>query len=66
MSGPSPLTIQDNSHSGSAWERASNYEKEERPMRSVSKIVVKGAAVDVVFFRAPAAHVVVNNSRTQN
>lgn len=43
---------------GSAWERAAKYEKEERPMRSVSKIVVKGA-VDVVFFRAPAPHLVV-------
>lgn len=54
----SPLTIQGDSHRDSAWERAANYEKKERPMRSVSKIVVKGA-VDVVFFRAPAAHLVV-------
>lgn len=43
---------------GSAWERASNYDKEERPMRAVRKIVVKGA-VDVVFFRAPAPQLVV-------
>ncbi|MDU4254493.1 GIN domain-containing protein [Pseudomonas sp.] len=41
-----------------AWDRAAAYEKEERPMRPVSKIVVKGA-VDVVFFRAPAANLVV-------
>lgn len=58
MSHPSPLTIQEDSHRDSAWERAADYEKEERPMRSVRKIVVKGA-VDVVFFRAPAAHLVV-------
>ncbi|MDT4835841.1 putative auto-transporter adhesin, head GIN domain [compost metagenome] len=43
---------------GSAWERAANYEKEERQMRPVRKIVVKGA-VDVVFFRAPVACLVV-------
>lgn len=54
----SPLTIQDGSRRDSAWERAAKYEKEERPMRSVSKIVVKGA-VDVVFFRAPGAQLVV-------
>lgn len=58
MNHPSPLTIQDDNHRDSAWERAANYEKEERPMRSVRKIVVKGA-VDVVFFCAPAAHLVV-------
>jgi len=58
MNHPSPLTLQDDNRRDSAWERAANYEKEERPMRSVSKIVVKGA-VDVVFFRAPAAHLVV-------
>lgn len=54
----SPLTIQDADHRDSAWERAANYEKEERPMRSVRKIMVKGA-VDVVFFRSPSAHLVV-------
>ncbi|HEK3608634.1 hypothetical protein PAE975_6099 (plasmid) [Pseudomonas aeruginosa] len=42
----------------SAWKQAEGYEKEERPMRSVRKIVVKGS-VDLVFFRAPNAHLVV-------
>lgn len=42
----------------SAWKQAEGYEKEERPMRSVRKIVVKGS-VDVVFFRAPNARLVV-------
>lgn len=42
----------------SAWDRAASYEKEERPMSTVSKIVVKGA-VDVVFFRAPSPYLVV-------
>ncbi|CAI9898924.1 DUF2807 domain-containing protein [Pseudomonas aeruginosa] len=58
MSQTSPLTIQGDSHRDSAWERAANYKKNERPMRSVSKIMVNGA-VDVVFFRAAAAHLVV-------
>jgi hypothetical protein len=58
MNHSSPLSIQDADHRDSAWERAANYEKEERPMRSVSKIVVKGA-VDVVFFRSPSAHLIV-------
>lgn len=53
-----PLLIGDTGHHSSEWARAANYEKEERPMRSVRKIVVKGA-VDVVFFCAPAAHLVV-------
>ncbi|ENG0049901.1 DUF2807 domain-containing protein [Pseudomonas aeruginosa] len=43
---------------GPAWDRAANYEKEERPMRTVSRIVVRGA-VDVVFFCAPSPHLVV-------
>ncbi|MGN7738633.1 GIN domain-containing protein [Pseudomonas sp. 22526] len=58
MTQSSPLTIPDDNRRDSAWERAANYEKEERLMRSVSKIVVKGA-VDVVFFRSPVAHLVV-------
>lgn len=58
MSHSNPLTLQDITHRDSAWERAANYEKEERPIRSVRKIVVKGA-VDVVFFRPPSAHLVV-------
>ncbi len=40
------------------WERAANYEKEERPIRLVRKIVVKGA-VDIVFFRSRSAHLIV-------
>lgn len=58
MSHSNPLTLQDATHRDSAWERAANYEKEERPIRPVRKIVVKGA-VDVVFFRSPSAHLVV-------
>lgn len=42
----------------SSWDRAASYEKQERPMRTVSKILLKGA-VDVVFFRAPDAYLVV-------
>ena len=53
-----PLLTGDIGDHSSEWARAANYEKEERPMRAVRKIVVKGA-VDVVFFRAPAAHLVV-------
>lgn len=49
---------QDDSRRNSAWERAANYEKEERPMYSVNKILIKGA-VDVVFFRASAPQLVV-------
>ncbi len=58
MNHSSPLTLQDASHRDSAWERAANYKKEERPIRPVRKIVAKGA-VDVVFFRSPSAHLVV-------
>lgn len=58
MSQSSPLTHQDANHRDSAWERAANYEKEERPIHPVSKIVIKGA-VDVVFFRSSSAHLVV-------
>lgn len=58
MNHSSPLTLQDAKHRDSAWERAANYENEERPIRLVRKIVVKGA-VDVVFFRSPSAHLVV-------
>ena len=58
MNLPSPLSFQDNGRRDSAWARAASYEKEERPMRAVRKIVVKGA-VDVVFFRAPVAQLVV-------
>ena len=50
MSQSSPLTHQDANHRDSAWERAANYEKEERPIHPVSKIVIKGA-VDAVFCR---------------
>lgn len=53
-----PLRLQHANHRDSAWERAANYEKEERPIRLVRKIVVKGP-VDVVFFRSPSAHLVV-------
>ncbi len=45
-------------NSDSAWDRAANYVKEERSMRAVDRIVVKGA-LDVVFFRAATAHMVV-------
>lgn len=58
MSHSSPLTLQNSTQRDSAWERAANYEKEERPIRPVRKIVVKGA-VDVVFFRSSSAHLVV-------
>ncbi|KPY49810.1 hypothetical protein ALO48_200169 [Pseudomonas syringae pv. rhaphiolepidis] len=58
MSHSNPLTLQDATHRDSTWERAANYEKGERPIRPVRKIVVKGA-VDVVFFRSPSAHLVV-------
>lgn len=58
MNAPNPFAIHDGGHRDSAWGRAADYAKEDRPMRPVSKIVVKGA-VDVVFFRAPAAHLVV-------
>lgn len=54
----SPLSLAHDSCRDSAWERAADYVKQERQMRSVKKIVVKGA-VDVVFFRAPTAHLVV-------
>ena len=58
MNQSSPLTLQDANHRDSAWERAANYEKEERSIRPVRKIVIKGG-VDVVFFRSPSAHLVV-------
>jgi hypothetical protein len=58
MSHANPLTLQDAARRDSAWERAANYEKEERPIRPVRKILVKGA-IDVVFFRSPSAHLVV-------
>ena len=58
MTHTSPLTLQDAAHRDSAWERAANYEKEERPIHSVRKSVVTGA-VDVVFFRSLSAHLVV-------
>lgn len=54
----SPLSIQDAGQRDSAWERAANYQKEERPIHPVRKIVLKGA-VDVVFFHSPSAHLVV-------
>lgn len=53
-----PLMPSGMAENSSAWSRAASYEKEERPMRPVCKVVVKGA-VDVVFFRAPGAHLVV-------
>lgn len=49
----------------SAWTRAESYEKEERPMRPVRKIEVRGA-VDVVFFRAPVACLGVGLAVPQN
>lgn len=58
MNHSSRLTLQDATHRDSAWERATNYEKEERPIRPVCKVVVKGA-VDVMFFRSSSAHLVV-------
>lgn len=58
MNHSSPLTLPGAAQRDSAWERAANYEKEGRPIRPVSKIVVKGA-VDVVFFRSSSAHLVV-------
>jgi hypothetical protein len=58
MNHPDPLTLLNDNRRDSAWGRAANYEKEERPMHSVSKIVVKGS-VEVVFFRSPSAHLVV-------
>ncbi len=58
MNQTNPFNLQDDALGNSAWERAASYEKEDRPMYSVSKIVVNGA-VDVVFFRAPTAHMVV-------
>lgn len=41
-----------------AWDRAASHHQEERPIHQVRKIVLKGA-VDVVFFRADTAHLVV-------
>ena len=58
MSNTNPFDCKDDNLRNSAWERTSSYEKEERPMHSVSKIVVNGG-VDVVFFRATSAHMVV-------
>lgn len=52
------MTLKEATHRDSAWERAVNYEKEERTIHPVRKIVVKGS-VDVVFFRSPSAHLVV-------
>jgi hypothetical protein len=47
MNHSSPLTLQNATHRDSAWERAASYEKEERPIRPVCKIVVKGAKARV-------------------
>ncbi|WP_323011516.1 GIN domain-containing protein [Castellaniella sp.] len=47
-----------NDKSDSAWDRAANFEKENRPMLTISKIVIKGS-VDVVFVREAAPHLVV-------
>lgn len=44
------LTTTNDGQRGSAWDRAENYVKEERPLQPIRKIVVKGA-VDVVFRR---------------
>ncbi|MCR7873136.1 DUF2807 domain-containing protein [Pseudomonas aeruginosa] len=52
------LLLTSASQSESAWDRAESYVKEERPMRAVRKIVVKGA-LDVVFFRANEPRLVV-------
>lgn len=51
MSQSSPLTHQDANHRDSAWERAANYEKEERPIHPVSKIVIKGRLMLCSFAR---------------
>ncbi|KSQ21780.1 DUF2807 domain-containing protein [Pseudomonas aeruginosa] len=50
----------DGTYSGrsSAWDRAVGYQKEERPIQQVRKIVLKGA-VDVVLFRSETAGLVV-------
>ncbi|WGK63491.1 DUF2807 domain-containing protein (plasmid) [Halopseudomonas sp. SMJS2] len=58
MNDISPLNIQYETGRESAWSRTAYYEKEERQMRSVSNIAVKGS-VEVVFFRAPLAQLVV-------
>jgi hypothetical protein len=58
MNQTNPFNLQDDTLRNSAWERTAGYEKEDRPMHSVSKIVVNGG-VDVVFFRAAQAHLVV-------
>ncbi|MAG64993.1 MAG: DUF2807 domain-containing protein [Pseudomonadales bacterium] len=58
MNDLSPLKNQNKSDRNSAWSRTESYAKEERQMRPVSKIAVKGS-VEVVFFSAPVAHLVV-------
>lgn len=45
-------------HPGSPWEHAAAYEKQERSVRQVSKLVLAGA-IDVVFFRASDPRLVV-------
>lgn len=45
-------------HHDSAWAKAEGYEKQERPIQAVKKILVSGA-VDVVFIQNTASHMVV-------
>lgn len=42
----------------SAWGRASNYEKEDRPIRQVDEVILRGA-VELVFFQAQSAQLVI-------
>lgn len=58
MNDASPLTLEADKYRQTAWEPAAKMYKEERSMRSVTKIVVKGA-VDVVFFRESSSQLVV-------
>lgn len=53
-----PLLDRTYSGRSSAWDRAAGYQKEARPVQQVRKIVLKGA-VDVVFFKADSACLVV-------
>ncbi|NPS41477.1 hypothetical protein HPT15_33245, partial [Pseudomonas aeruginosa] len=53
-----PLLDRTYSGRSSAWDRAAGYQKEARPVQQVRKIVLKGA-VDVVFFTADSACLVV-------
>lgn len=58
MNQTSPLDATNTLDRESEWDRAAQYEKEERPITQVRKIEVRGA-LDVVYFSAPKAHMVV-------